>query len=205
MKTVKFTQMKTGDAEDYSLLETLESDYASATGARLIQALSTLEETLSGYQVSRLTHSLQTATRAYYDGADDDWIVAALLHDIGDVYAPLNHSEYAASILAPFVREQCRWVVEKHGDFQLQYYGEFVGGDKNQRQQYAGHRYFDDCDYFCEHWDQASFDPNYPTKPLTFFEPIVLRVFARKAYDPAVIRAGERVPPYCFETAQSRQ
>ena len=153
-----------------------------------------MDESLSGYQVTRLGHSLQSATRAELDGADIDWIVSALLHDIGDIYAPYNHDEYAATILRPFVREQCAWVVEKHGDFQMIYYGHHVGGDKHKRERYAGHDYFDDCATFCERWDQASFDPDFGSKPIEHFAPLVHEVFARTPYDPAIIRPGAREP-----------
>ena len=119
MDKVKFTQMKDGDKEDYDFLVKQEIDHTKGTADRLLAALVDLDESLSGYQITRLGHSLQSATRAWRDGADVDWVVSALLHDIGDIYAPYNHDEYAATILKPFVREQCRWVVEKHGDFQL--------------------------------------------------------------------------------------
>ncbi|MGR3503294.1 HD domain-containing protein [Pseudaestuariivita sp.] len=194
MERVKFTAMKDGDAEDYALLHPLEVDYASGTATRLLEALVSLDASLSGYQVTRLGHSLQSATRAERDGADTDWIVSALLHDIGDIFAPYNHDEYAATILKPFVREQCTWVVEKHGHFQMLYYGHHVGGNQHKREAYRGHPYFDDCAAFCERWDQASFDPGYDTFPLAHFEARVHEVFARKPYDPAVIRSGVRVP-----------
>lgn len=193
MKTVKFTAMKDGDREDYQFLTAHEKDYAAKTADRLLTALRDLDESLSGYKVTRLGHSLQAATRAWRDGADDDWVVSALLHDIGDIYAPYNHDEYAAAILRPFVREQCAWVVEKHGDFQRLYYAHHLGGDRNAREKYRGHPYFDDCADFCERWDQSSFDPAYECFGVDFFRPTVERVFARKAYDPAVVRAGERV------------
>lgn len=119
MDHVKFTAMKDGDKEDYDFLTEHEVAFTQGTADRLLAALVDLDKGLSGYQVSRLGHSLQAATRAERDGADTDWIVAALLHDIGDIYAPYNHDEYAAAILRPFVREQVAWVVEKHGDFQL--------------------------------------------------------------------------------------
>ena len=159
-----------------------------------MKALVDLDESLSGYQVTRLGHSVQSATRAWRDGADDDWVVSALLHDIGDIYAPYNHDEYAATILRPFVREQCTWVVEKHGDFQMIYYGHHVGGNPHKRDAYKGHPYFEDCAAFCERWDQASFDPNYDSKPIEFFTDMVRSVFARTPYDPKVIRSGARMP-----------
>ena len=192
MDQVKFTQMKDGDAEDYAFLTEHEIEYTKGTADRLLIALVSLDESLSGYQITRLGHSLQSATRAERDGADTDWIVSALLHDIGDIFAPCNHDEYAATILRPFVREQCTWVVEKHGDFQMVYYGEHVGADPEKRQTYAGHPYFDDCVAFCERWDQSSFDPAYDALPLDHFADRVREVFARAPYDPAVIRAGER-------------
>jgi predicted HD phosphohydrolase len=194
MDKVKFTQMKDGDVEDYAFLTEHEIAYTKGTADRLLNALVSLDESLSGYQVTRLGHSLQAATRAERDGADTDWVVSALLHDVGDIFAPYNHDEYAAAILKPFVREQCTWVVEKHGDFQLLYYGHHIGGDKHKREQYRGHAYFDDCADFCERWDQASFDPDYDTLPIAHFAERVRQVFARKPYDPAVIREGMREP-----------
>lgn len=194
MDHVKFTQMKDGDAQDYAFLSEHEVEYTKGTADRLLDALVSLDESLSGYQITRLGHSLQSATRAEADGADIDWIVAALLHDIGDIYAPYNHDEYAATILRPFVREQVTWVVEKHGDFQLVYYGQHVGADPEKRQAYAGHPYFDDCAQFCERWDQASFDPAFPHKPIAHFAPMVRQVFARTPYDPKIIRPGLREP-----------
>ena len=194
MDQVKFTQMKDGDKEDYDFLTAHETEYTKGTADRLLKALVDLDESLSGYQVTRLGHSVQSATRAWRDGADDDWVVSALLHDIGDIYAPYNHDEYAATILRPFVREQCSWVVEKHGDFQMIYYGHHVGGNPHKRDAYKGHPYFEDCAAFCERWDQASFDPNYDSKPIEFFTDMVRSVFARTPYDPKVIRSGARMP-----------
>lgn len=194
MEKVKFKQMKDGDAEDYALLDKEERAFADGTADRLLKAMVELDASLSGYQVTRLGHSLQCATRASRDGADIDWVVAALLHDIGDIYAPYNHDEYAASILRPFVREQCTWVVEKHGDFQLAYYGRHVGADPDKRALWKASPYYDDCAAFCENWDQSSFDPDYPTLPLEIFAPLVREVFSRKAYDPVVLRRGAREP-----------
>ena len=194
MDHVKFRAMKDGDAADYAFLTEHEVEYTKDTANRLLKALVGLDESLSGYQVSRLGHSLQSATRAERDGADIDWIVSTLLHDIGDIFAPYNHDEYAATILRPFVREQCSWVVEKHGDFQMVYYGQHVGANPDKRENYRGHIYFDDCATFCERWDQNSFDPEYGTLPIGHFEALVQEVFARQAYDPEVIRPGAREP-----------
>ena len=194
MDKVSFTQMKDGTKEDYELLHPLEVEYASGTADRLLKALVELDESLSGYQITRLGHSVQSATRAWRDGADIDWVVSALLHDIGDIYAPYNHDEYAATILKPFVREQCTWTVHNHGEFQMLYYGHHVGGDQHKREKHRGHLYFDDCAEFCERWDQASFDPDYDTLPIEFFTPMVREVFAREPYDANIIREGVRIP-----------
>ncbi|MDG1947301.1 MAG: HD domain-containing protein [Amylibacter sp.] len=194
MKEVKFIQMKDGDKEDYDFLINHEIEHTKGTADRLLEALVELDEGLSGYKITRLGHSLQSATRAWRDGADIDWIVSALLHDIGDIYAPYNHDEYAASILRPFVREQCTWVIEKHGIFQMLYYGKHVGSNPHKREKYKEHIYFQDCSDFCELWDQKSFDPDYDTKSIDFFTPMVREVFARKPYDPIFIRQNERGP-----------
>jgi len=192
MDKVSFTQMKDGTREDYALLTEQETNYANGTADRLLKALVELDEGLSGYQVTRLGHSLQSATRAWRAGADIDWVVSALLHDIGDIFAPHNHDEYAATILKPFVREQCRWVVEMHGEFQMIYYGHHVGANPDKRDKHRGHAFFADCAQFCEDWDQASFDPDYENLPLDFFAPMVREVFARTPYDPAVLEAAPR-------------
>jgi len=194
MDKVTFTQMKDGTKDEYAFLTKHETDYAAGTADRLLNALVELDASLSGYQVTRLGHSVQSATRAWRDGADIDWVVSALLHDIGDIYAPYNHDEYAAAILRPFVREQCAWCIETHGDFQMIYYGHHVGGDPHKRDKYKGHIYFDDCVAFCERWDQASFDPDYESLELAFFAPMVREVFARTPYDAQVVRPGAREP-----------
>jgi predicted HD phosphohydrolase len=194
MEKVKFTAMKDGDAADYALLDGHERAYAAGTADRLLDAMAELDEGLSGYKITRLGHSLGAATRAWRAGADEDWVVAALLHDIGDIYAPYNHDEYAAAILKPFVREQVTWVVEKHGDFQRLYYAHHTGGNPHARDRFKGHAYYDDCAQFCEDWDQSSFDPDYPALPLEFFRDMVRGVFARTAYAPDVVRAGVRMP-----------
>ena len=182
MKKVSFTEMKKGTKEDYLLLDKNEKDFAKKTADRILKFLSSLTETLEGYQVSRLEHSLQSATRALHAGECEEMIVAALLHDIGDELAPMNHSEYAASILKPYVSEKTHWIVEKHGEFQAYYYAHHLGGNRNKRDKYKGHKYFDACVNFCEKYDQCSFDPNYESYPLEKFEPMVRNIFARKPY-----------------------
>ena len=174
--------MKNGSKEDYLLLDKHEKKYIEGTADRLIKFMSELSNTLEGYQITRLEHSLQTATRALNDKADDEMIVATLLHDIGDELAPLNHSEYAAAVLKPYVSEKTHWIVEKHGEFQMYYYAHHLGGNKNQRDKYKGHKYYKNTVDFCENWDQKSFDPNYKSLTLKDFEPYVKKIFSKTPY-----------------------
>ncbi len=182
MKEVNFTQMKDGSEEDYLLLDKHEKKFIEGTADRIIKFMSGLTKTLEGYKINRLEHSLQTATRALNDKANDEMIVAALLHDIGDELAPLNHSEYAAAVLKPYVSEKTHWIIEKHGEFQLYYYAHHLGGDRNKREKYKDHKYYQATIDFCEKYDQSSFDPNYKSLPLEHFAPMVRRIFSRKPY-----------------------
>ncbi len=187
-RIVGFRAMKDGTREDYQLLEELEKPYAAGLADRVLAALGRLGHSLEGYPVSRLTHSLQTASRALTDGADEELVVAALLHDVGDDLAPYNHAAIAAAILRPYVRAEVTWIVEQHGLFQTYYYAHHLGGDRYAREKLKGHPWYEACAAFCERWDQASFDPDYPTRPLEVFEPMVRRVFARAAHDPRYTR-----------------
>ncbi len=182
MKTVKFTQMKDGSKEEYLLLDEYEKEYINGTADRILKFMKGLTSTLEGYKISRLEHSLQAATRAFNDNADEEMVVATLLHDIGDELAPLNHSEYAAAVLKPYVSEKTHWIIEKHGEFQMYYYAHHLGKNRNQRDKYKGHKYYQNTVDFCEKWDQASFDPDYESKTLEFFTPMLKKIFARKPY-----------------------
>jgi predicted HD phosphohydrolase len=187
MRTVSFRQMKDGTEAEYLFLHRLEREYIARLPDRILDALRALDDGLSGYRVTRLEHSLQTATRAEEDGADEEMIAGALIHDLGDALAPENHSNYAAEIIRPYVRAEVTWVVEHHGVFQKLYYARFFGEDPELRAAYRGHPFYESCVRFCERWDQAAFDPDYPTHPLEHFEPLVRRIFSRRAFDPAVL------------------
>ena len=182
MKVVNFTQMKDGSKDEYLLLDQYEQKYIKGTADRVLKFMGGLNSTLEGYKITRLEHSLQTATRAYKDNAEEEMVVAALLHDMGDELAPLNHSEYAASILKPYVSEKTHWIILKHGEFQMYYYAHHLGKNQNQRDKYKDHKYYKDTVNFCEKWDQTSFDPNYKSMNLNEFAPMVKRIFSRKPY-----------------------
>ena len=177
MQTVSFTRMADGTQEEYQFLAGLERDYAKALPDRLLAALRRQgEDSLGGYQVSRLDHALQGASRAYRDGRDEDYVVAVLLHDVGDELAPYSHGELAAAVLRPFVSDKLYWIVKQHGLFQTAYYAHHLGGDRNARDRFRDHPWYADAVEFCERYDQNCFDPAYDTLPLTFFEPMLRRV-----------------------------
>ena len=187
MQQVSFRRMDEGTTADYALLNRLEDEFVAALPERILTALKGLEQSLAGYQISRLEHSLQSATRAERDGADIEMIVGALIHDLGDDLAPLNHSQLAAAIIRPYVRGEVAWVIEHHGVFQMYYYGDATGVDKNAREIYRGHKWFDSCEKFCERWDQMSFDPDYASYPLAHFEPMVREIFSRPPFAPRIV------------------
>jgi predicted HD phosphohydrolase len=204
MRTVEFTAMKDGTRDDYLFLKPLEDAHVKGTGERVLRELGLqADESLPGYKITRLEHGLQAATRAHREGADIDWVVATLLHDIGDGLAPQNHDQFAAEILRPYLREEVVWTVAHHGTFQMYYYAHHHGWNQHEREKYRDSVYYDSCVAFCERWDQSSFDPGYRSKDLSFFVPMVKEVFARRAYDPDAIRKGVVIglPPLSDEGA----
>lgn len=191
-ETVAFTRMDQATQADHDLLGRRLAPYLQEAPDRLLAALAAQRaERESGYQIDRCEHGLQSATRARRDGADVDWVVAALLHDIGDALAPMNHDRMAAEILRPYVREEVTWVVEHHGVFQQYYSGRFNGSDPDVRERFRGHRYFDTTAAFCARWDQCSFDPAYESDPLESFRPELSEVFGRTPFADEHLRPGE--------------
>ena len=178
-KRAKFTQMVDGDAEDYSIIAASNAEDYNHLADKVIDHLKMLENDYGGFQVDRLTHSLQTATRAHRDGRDDEYVVCALIHDIGDNLAPANHAELAATILQPFVSDENYWIVKHHGIFQGYYFFEYLGLDKNMREQYKDHALYERTIEFIEQYDAPAFDPDAETYALSFFEPMIQRVFAK--------------------------
>jgi predicted HD phosphohydrolase len=186
-EVVSFLRMEDGTREDYELLDRCEQDYVRALPDRVLAALLKLDQSLPGYRLSRLEHSLQAATRALKDGADDELIVAALIHDVGDELAPYNHAEIAAGIIRPYVRPEVTWIVEQHGLFQTYYYAHHAGRDRNGRDKFRSHPWYQACKDFCADWDQCSFDPDYAWEPLGAFEARVREIFSRPAHDPRYV------------------
>ena len=177
----RFTRMQDGTAEEFALIEPAETEYARTLPLRVLDAVRALETGgASGYAVSRLEHSLQSATRAERDGRATDYVVAALVHDIGDGLAPYSHGSYAAAVLRPFVSEELSWIVSHHPLFQMYYYGPSMGGDKNARERFRGHPWFDATVEFCARYDENCFDPAYDWLPIEHFAAAVEEVFSRE-------------------------
>ena len=176
----KFTQMKDGDAEDYSIIAASNAKDYDHLADKVLNHLLELKDDYGGFQVDRLTHSLQTATRAYRDGKDNEYVVCALIHDIGDNLAHHNHSQLVASVLRPYVSEKIYWIILHHGIFQEYYYAHHIGRDRNARDKFKDHPYYQDAVDFCEKWDQKSFDPNYESYSLEYFEPKVRKLFSKE-------------------------
>ena len=177
-----FTRMQDGTAEEYARISAREAEYNRGLPERVLDAVRALgeEESDPGYAVTRLDHSLQSATRAERAGKPLDYVVAALIHDIGDGLAPYSHGSYAAAVLRPFVSEELCWIVDHHPVFQMYYYGAQTGDDANAREAYRDHPWFDATVEFCERFDENCFDPHYDALPLEHFAPMVKEVFSRK-------------------------
>ncbi|MBI3899300.1 MAG: HD domain-containing protein [Gammaproteobacteria bacterium] len=178
----RFTRFDESTVEDWQQIDTLCADYERGLADRVLRSLQLLQGNELGMPIDRLQHSLQTATRAAEDGADEETVVCALLHDIGDDLSPYNHGELAAAILKPYVSADNHWLVSKHGVFQGYYYFHFVGRDRNERDRYRDHPAFEHTARFCERWDQTSFDRHYPTLSLADFVPMVRRLFNKAPY-----------------------
>jgi predicted HD phosphohydrolase len=172
-----FRQMTDGTPEEWMLVGMSAVHFNRKLVDRVLDHFKLLDGDFGGYAVTRLEHSLQTATRAFRDGRDEEYVVCALLHDIGDTLGSLNHADIAAAILKPFVSEKNLFLVEKHAVFQGYYFFEHFGLDKNLREQHRGHPLFDYVAEFCEKYDQNSFDPDYRSMKLEEFEPMVRNVF----------------------------
>jgi predicted HD phosphohydrolase len=178
MATAAFHAMTEGTAEDWRAIIAAGASFHAAHGDRLIAALKSLGEDRGGFAVTRLEHSLQTATRAMRDGRDEEYVVCALVHDIGDLMGPANHAEIGAVIMKPYVSDANHWMMDKHGVFQGYYFFHHLGLDRDLREQYRGHPHFEHCAQFCHLYDQSSFDPTYDSAPLEAFEPMLRRVIA---------------------------
>jgi predicted HD phosphohydrolase len=175
----RFTHMKDGTQQDWAIIAKDFGAYAQQLPGRILNHLQLLDGDFGGFPVDRLTHSLQTATRAHRDGRDEEYVICALLHDIGDTLGSYNHADIAAAILKPFVSAENLWMVEKHAIFQGYYFFHHLGMDRHLREEFAAHPQYRQTIEFCARYDAAAFDPEYENLPLSFFEPMLVRLFSQ--------------------------
>lgn len=175
----QFRAMQEGTPEDWNIISGHFKAFSKGLPERIMTHLKLLDGDYGGFPIDRLEHSLQTATRAHRDGRDEEYVVCALLHDIGDTLGSFNHPDVAAAILKPFVSEENLWMVEKHGVFQGYYFFHHLGMDRHLREQFSDHPLYQYTAEFCAKYDAPAFDPDYKSEPLEFFEPMMRRVFAR--------------------------
>lgn len=179
LRTATFRNMANSTQQDWAIRAEHFIPFAQSGGRRILDHLHLLAGDQGGFAVDRLEHSLQSATLAHRDGRAEDYVVMALLHDIGDLLGAYNHPDVAAAILRPFVSDELHWIVQHHGTFQGYHYFHYIGLDRNMRDQYAGHPFASACLEFVEKYDSPAFDPDYDSEPLSFFEPMVLRLFEK--------------------------
>ena len=172
-----FTSFQDSTKEDWELIMSQRGTLTDSLPTRILQQLELLRNDYGGFPVDRLEHSVQTATRAERDGRDDEYIVCALIHDIGDILTPHNHPDLAAAILKPFVSEANHWMVQHHGIFQGYYFWHYLGGDRNARDEFDGHEHYDHCEEFCALYDAPAFDPSYESNPLDHYIPLLQDFF----------------------------
>ena len=173
-----FRSMEEANANDWAIIGGSFVPYAQGVADRVLAHLKLLDGDFGGFPIDRLQHSLQCATRAHRAGESEEYVVMALLHDIGDTLGSYNHPDIAAAILKPFVDERLHWIAEHHGIFQGYYYFHFLGVNRDMREKFRDNPYFEDTARFCELYDQSAFDRDYRSEPLEFFEPMVRRVMA---------------------------
>ena len=174
----RFTSMEQGTADDWAVISSHFPDFARGLPDRVLAHLRLLDGDYGGFAVDRLTHSLQTATLAHRDGRDEEYVVCALLHDIGDTLGSFNHADVAAAVVKPFVSEENHWMVEQHAVFQGYYFFHHLGMDRDLRERFRDHPWFEHTAEFCARYDGPAFDPKGETLPLEHFEPMLRRVMA---------------------------
>jgi predicted HD phosphohydrolase len=169
----QFTSFEESTAEDWAIITPQLAITQSLVAERVIGLMRDLKFDHGGFPIDRLEHSLQTATRAERDGRDDEYVLCALLHDIGDTLSPYSHPDIAAGILKPFVSEANHFMVKNHGVFQGYYFWHYIGGDKDAREQFRDSEFFEHTEEFCAKYDQKAFDADYVSNPLEHYEPLI--------------------------------
>lgn len=174
-----FHKMSDSTAEDWQGIMGEQMQFLSKLPDRILAHLQLLDEDYGGFPVDRLQHSLQTAELAADAGEDEQFVVCALLHDIGDTLGSTNHADVAAAILQPFVSEANYWMIKHHAIVQGYNFFHHIGLDRNLRDTLKDHPYYAQTERFVSKYDDLAFDARKPKLALSLFEPMVRNVFAK--------------------------
>jgi predicted HD phosphohydrolase len=178
MEKMHFTRMDEGSDEDFQILKRVHEQNLADLPGRLIAMVSDLSGDVA-YNLNRRDHSLQAATRALRDNASEELIVVALFHDVGESLGPMNHGEVAASILRPFISDDHYNLLKYHPLFQTYFYARHLGLNPNARDQFKNESWYQATVDFCAKYDEISFDPSYPNKPMSTFTPMAYRILSK--------------------------
>ena len=173
-----FTCMEESTAQDWRIIVPEVMQSAKSLPERVMAHLRLLENDYGGFPIDRYSHSLQTATLALADGRDEEYVVCALLHDIGDTLGAYNHPDIAAAILKPFVSDANLWMVQNHGIFQGYNFFHHIGLDRDMRDKFRGHAHYAQTEEFVALYDNRAFDAGLDILPPSTFEPMLRRLMA---------------------------
>ncbi len=182
--SASFKLMSESTQGDWNTIMGEQLKFMAGLSGRILEHMKLLDADYGGFAVDRLQHCLQTAELAAADGQDEEYVVCALLHDIGDTLGSTNHADVGAAILMPFVSEENHWMVKHHGIFQGYNFFHFIGMDRNMRDQFKGSPYYERTEEFIEKYDNRAFDCEKPRLTLDTFAPMVERVFAKPKNSP---------------------
>ena len=175
----EFREMSQSTKEDWEVIGRETMKAAAHLPDRILDHLRLLEGDTCGFPIDRLQHCLQTAEMAAAAGEDEEYVVCALLHDIGDTLGSANHADVGAAILEPFVSEANHWMVKHHGIFQGYNFFHYLGMDRNMRDRFKGTEHYDRTEAFIRRYDDPAFDGTKPKLELEPFVPMVRNVFAQ--------------------------
>lgn len=181
-RTVSFRRTVDATAEDWAIAEEEEEAYhrAHPLGDRLLRLLrAARDEPTLGMRVNVYTHCLQSATRVMQAGKDDELVVVALFHDMAEGFTDNEHGLVMAHMLWPWISPRRAWLLIHHAKFQSRHFANHPTRSPDERAPLAGHPWFEEVAWFCEHCDQNCFDPDFPALPLAEIVPIVRRFFMR--------------------------
>ena len=178
-QTATFKVLADSSPQDWNLIIEEQRKFGAVLPERILEHLMLLNKDYGGFPVDRLQHCMQTAELAAEDSRDDEYVVCALLHDIGDTLGSFNHADVGAAILEPFVSEENHWMIKHHAIFQGYNFFHHLGMDRNMRDAYRDSPHFERTEEFIAKYDNPAFDYDKPALALELFTPMVQKVFAQ--------------------------